>query len=63
MSKKALIISLSVLLGLLGLIAVGVVFLYSDTDSNGREYVVEDNSQYLLLPAVPTDALDRKSVV
>lgn len=57
MSKKALIISLGVLLGLLGLIAVGVVFLYSDTDSNGREYVVEDNSQYLLLPAVPTDAL------
>ena len=57
MSKKALIVSLVVLLGLIGLVAVGVVFLYSDTGSNSKDYTVEDNSQYLLLPAIPTDAL------
>ena len=57
MSKKALIISIAILLALLGMIAVGVAFLYSGTDSSSKSYSVEDSSQYLLLPAVPTDAL------
>lgn len=57
MSRKAIIISIAVLLGLVGLIAIGVAFLYSDASEGNVEYTVEDSSQYLLLPAVPTDAL------
>ena len=42
---------------MVGLITLGVAFLYSGTDTKRVEYKVADNSQYLLLPAVPTDAL------
>lgn len=57
MSRKSLIICLSVLAAMIGLIILGVTFLYSDTDIKRVEYKVADNSQFLLLPAVPTDAL------
>ena len=57
MSRKSLIVCLAVLASMLVLITVGVAFLYSGTDTKRVEYKVADNSQFLLLPAVPTDAL------
>lgn len=57
MSRKSLIICLSVLAAMVIFVILGVAFLYSGTGTKSEEYKVADNSQYLLLPAVPTDAL------
>lgn len=57
MSRKTIIICLAILAAMVGLITLGVAFLYSGTDTKRVEYKVADNSQFLLLPAVPTDAL------
>ena len=57
MSRKSLIICLAALAAMLVFITIGVAVLYSGTDTKRVEYKVADNSQYILLPAVPTDAL------
>mgnify|MGYP006923239984 CR=1 FL=1 len=57
MSRKSLIICLAALAAMLLVITIGVAVLYSGTDTKRVEYKVADNSQFLLLPAVPTDAL------
>ena len=57
MSRKSLIICLAALAAMLLFITIGVAVLYSGTGAKRVEYKVADNSQYLLLPAVPTDAL------
>ena len=57
MSRKSLIICLAALAAMLLVITIGVAVLYSGTDTKRVEYKVADNSQYILLPAVPTDAL------
>lgn len=57
MSRKSLIICLVALATMVIFIVLGVMFLYSGTDTRHEEYKVADNSQYLLMPAVPTDAL------
>ena len=57
MSRKSLIICLVALVTMVIFIVLGVMFLYSGTDTRHEEYKVADNSQYLLMPAVPTDAL------
>ena len=57
MSRKSLIICLAALAAMLLFITIGVAVLYSGTDTKRVEYKVADNSQFMLLPAVPTDAL------
>ena len=57
MSKKALIILSTVLAGLIALIAVSVKFLYDGTDTVRSEATVPDSPEYLLMPAVPVDAV------
>ena len=57
MSRKSLIICLAVLAAMMLFVVLGVTFLYSGTDAKHDEYKVADNGQYLLMPAVPTDAL------
>ena len=57
MSRKTLIILLVVLAGLIGLIVAGVMLLYSGTDTARAETEVPDSQQYLLMPAVPVDAV------
>lgn len=57
MSRKTLIILLVVLAGMIGLIVAGVMFLYSGTDTVRAETEVPDSQQYLLMPAVPVDAV------
>lgn len=57
MSRKSLIICLAALAAMVILVVLGVMFLYSGTDTRHVEYKVADNAQYLLMPAVPTDAL------
>lgn len=57
MSRKSLILCLSVLAAMFVLIALGVIFLYSGQSVSRAEYDVPDNNQFLLAPAIPTDAL------
>ena len=57
MSKKALITLLTVLVVLLGLIAAGIKFLYQGTETVSAEVEIPDSPQYLLMPAVPVDAV------
>lgn len=57
MNKKTLIILLVVLVGLIGLIVAGVMSLYSGTETVRTETEVPDSQQYLLMPAVPVDAV------
>ena len=57
MNKKTLIILLVVLAGLIGLIVSGVMSLYSGTETVRTETEVPDSQQYLLMPAVPVDAV------
>ena len=57
MSRKSLIVCLAALAAMIIAITIGVAVLYSGTGTKRVEYKVADNSQYLLLPAVPTDAL------
>ena len=57
MSRRSIIICLAALAAMLLFITIGVAVLYSGTGTKRVEYKVADNSQFLLLPAVPTDAL------
>jgi hypothetical protein len=57
MSRRSLIICLAILAAMIIFVVLGVAFLYSGTGTRNEEYKVADNSQYLLMPAVPTDAL------
>lgn len=57
MSKKTLIILLAILAVLSGVIVAGVKFLYSETETMRTETEVPDSPQYLLMPAVPVDAV------
>ena len=57
MSRKSLIICLSVLAGMVLCVAVGVALLYSGAGEKRAYAQVPDNGQYLLMPAIPTDAL------
>lgn len=57
MSKKTLIILLAVLALLLGVVFAGVKFLYSGTDVVRADVQIPDSHEYLLLPAVPVDAV------
>ncbi len=59
MSRKSLIICLAVLAVMVLGVGVAVAVLYSDTDDGGKRSreVVPDQGRYLLLPAVPSDAL------
>lgn len=55
MSRKSLIICLSVLAVMLLGIGVAIAILYSGTDDEGN--AVPDQDRYLLLPAIPADAV------
>ena len=55
MSRKSLIICLSVLAVMLLGIGVAIAILYSGTDDEGN--AVPDQGRYLLLPAIPADAV------
>jgi hypothetical protein len=59
MSRKSLIICLAVLAAMILGVGIAVVFLYSGVDSKqtrkGND--VPDQGRYLLLPAVPSDAV------
>ncbi len=59
MSRKSLIICLAALAVMILGIAVAVAFLYSGTDGGmfRKSKVVPDEGRYLLLPAVPADAV------
>lgn len=57
MERRRLIIILSVLALVLVGIMLGVALLFSGIDTDKAEVSVPDNSQYLLLPAVPADAV------
>lgn len=57
MSRKSLIICLSVLAVLVAGISVAVSVLYSGVGETANHVEVSDNSSNLLLPAVPTDAM------
>ncbi len=58
MSRKSLIICLAALALMIVGVGVAVAFLYSGTDSGSRrENVVPDEERFLLLPAVPADAV------
>ncbi|MGM9735518.1 MAG: hypothetical protein ACI3ZL_03815 [Candidatus Cryptobacteroides sp.] len=59
MSRKSLIICLSVLLLLIGGISVAVAFLYSGGPGVKDKAVSRtvDDSRYILLPAIPSDAV------
>lgn len=59
MSRKSLILCLAVLAVMSLGIGVAVAVLYSDTPSSGsrKGNVVPDQERYLLLPAVPADAV------
>ena len=57
MERRRLIIILSVLVLVLVGIMLGVALLFSGIDTDKTEVSVPDNSQYVLLPAVPADAV------
>ncbi len=59
MSRKSLIICLAVLAAMILGVGIAVAFLYSGTGGgrDRRENVVPDQERYLLLPAVPADAV------
>ncbi len=59
MSRKSLIICLAALASMIVGIGIAVALLYSGTDgaSSRRKQVVPDEARYLLLPAVPADAI------
>lgn len=57
MSKRSLIISVVALLAIIVLIALGMHYLYLDNDVTDEVAEVADTPQYLLLPAVPVDAV------
>lgn len=59
MSRKSLIICLAVLAVMILGVGVAVAFLYSGTDSKQtrKGSLVPDQGRYLLLPAVPADAV------
>ncbi len=59
MSKKALIICLAALVTMILGVGIAVAFLYSGTvdPQSRKEFVVPDEGRYLLLPAVPADAV------
>ena len=57
MSKKTLIILLTTLVVLLGLVAAGIKFLYQGTESVRVEMSIPDSPQYMLMSAVPVDAV------
>ena len=58
MNRKTVIILLSMLAVMVGMIAVAVAFLYSGESSDAaRSSKVAEESRYMLLPAVPSDAV------
>ncbi len=58
MNRKSLIICLAVLGAMILGIGIAVAFLYAGTgDGGGKGNAVPDQERYLLLPAVPADAL------
>lgn len=59
MSRKSLFLCLAVLAVLIAGTGIAVAFLYSDvdTDKGGNVSQVADEDRYLLLPAVPSDAV------
>lgn len=57
MSRKSLIICLSVLAGMVLCVAIGVALLYAGTGEKRASAQVPDNGQFLLMPAIPTDAM------
>ncbi len=58
MSRKSLIICLAVLAAMILGVGIAVALLYSGTDSKVRKgNAVPDEGRYLLLPAVPADAV------
>ena len=59
MSRKSLIICLAVIAAMVVGIGVAVAVLYSGTNTSRNDSVakVSDDSRYLLLPAVPSDAV------
>lgn len=57
MSRKSLILCLSVLAVLVVGLGLAVAFLYSGTGTKPASSQVADESRYLLLPAVPADAV------
>ncbi len=59
MSRKSLIICIAILAIMILGIGVAVSVLYSGTGGSGNDMVekVDDDSRYLLLPAVPSDAV------
>lgn len=57
MSRKSLILCLSVLAVLVVGLGLAVAFLYSGTGQKPASSQVADESRYLLLPAVPADAM------
>ena len=58
MNRKTVILLLSVLAAMVGLIAIAVALLYSnDGAGNARSSDIAEESRYMLLPAVPSDAV------
>ena len=57
MSRRTFISLLAILVVLLGVAFAGVKFLYSGTGSARANVEVPDSQQYLLMPAVPVDAV------
>ena len=58
MNRKTVIILVSMLAVMVGMIAVAVAFLYSGESSDAaRSSKVAEESRYMLLPAVPSDAV------
>lgn len=58
MSRKSLFLCLALLAAMVAGIGVAVAFLYSDSEPSGSDVTsVADESRYLLLPAVPSDAV------
>ena len=59
MSRKSLIICLAVLAAMILGVGVAVAVLYSDSDKTKteRRSAVPDQERYMLLPAIPADAV------
>ena len=57
MSKRSVIISFVALVAMIGLIALGMHYLYLDNDVTEDVTEVPDSPQYMLLSAVPVDAV------
>lgn len=57
MSRRSLIICLAVLAAMILFVVLGVVFLYSGDDALHEETEVPDSPQYVLMSAVPVDAV------